>query len=208
MRRLVVRSKRQGQSLMSIPNDHFQTHNDGRDDPQQECHTEEDEQTEPLVEIELQGTGREISESARRLIEQGRSRFKSVYVFEFVPSNYEMLWDKLDALPRGRSCEFGSGWGIATGLAEILGFEAMGIEFSAELVDASRKLLAENGLRARIEQGDYLERVDQADVYFAYAWPSQMASIERKFAELANPNSRFLYCHGQNDIRCKVLRLA
>ena len=171
-------------------------------------HTGQDEQTEPLVEVDLQGTGRELSAPARRLIEQGRARFKSVYVFEFVPSNYEMLWDKLDALPRGRFCEYGSGWGIATGLAEILGFEAMGIEFSAELVDASRKLLAENGLRSRIEQGDYLERVDQADVYFTYAWPSQMASIERKFAEMAKPESKFLYCHGQNDIRCKALRRA
>lgn len=169
-------------------------------------HTGQDEPIEPLVEVELQGTGRELSASARRLIEQGRGRFKSVPVFEFVPSNYEMLWDKLDALPRGRFCEYGSGWGIATGLAEILGFEAIGIEYSAKLVEASRKLLTENGLQARIEQGDYLERADQADVYFTYAWPSQMASIERKFAELANPDSKFLYCHGQDDIRCKVLR--
>lgn len=169
---------------------------------------ESDEPIEPLVEIELPGTGRELSEPARSLIEQGRARFKSVHVFEFVPSNYEMLWEKLDALPRGRFCEYGSGWGIATGLAELLGFEATGIELSAKLVEASRKLLAENGLRARIEQGDYLERRDQADVYYTYAWPSQMPFLERHFVELALPDSKFLYAYAQNDIRCKVLRSA
>ncbi len=161
---------------------------------------------EPLVDVDVQGTGRRLSEAARQLIERGREQFKSVDVFDFVPSNYEMLWDKLDALPRGRFCEFGSGWGIATGLAELLGFEALGIELAPELVIASRQLLAEQGLKARIAQGDYLERRDQADVYFTYAWPSHMRLIEEHFVQLAVAGSQLLYCYGQNDIRCKVLR--
>jgi len=163
-----------------------------------------DEDMEPVIEVELVGTGRPLSEAARNLIEQGRARFKSVDVFSFVPSNYEVFWDKLDALPRGRFCEYGSGWGIATGLAELLGFEALGIEIAPALVSASQKLLTEQGLRARIEQGDYLARCDVADVYFTYAWPSQMRAIEQHFADIAPPGSQLLICHGQDDIRCKV----
>lgn len=162
------------------------------------------EDSEPLMEIDLPGTGRPLSDAARKLIEQGRKRFKSVYVFEFVPSNYEMVWDKLDGLPRGRFCEFGSGWGIATGLAELLGFQACGIEIASELVSASRALLSEHGLTARIDEGDYLARQDQADVYFTYAWPSQTPLIERHFLSVAPADSRLLICHGQDDVRCKV----
>jgi hypothetical protein len=178
---------------------------DGRPESVQPDSSHE-EDTEPVIEIELVGTGRPLSEAARGLIEQGRARFKSVDVFAFVPSNYEVFWDKLDALPRGRFCEYGSGWGIATGLAELLGFEALGIELAPELVSASQKLLADQGLRACIEEGDYLERRDVADVYFTYAWPSQMRAIEQHFADIAPPGSKLLICHGQDDIRCKTAR--
>ncbi len=197
-----VCSQRQSEVLMSSPNDPADVNHDT---PRNEALEEQDE---PLIDFELHGTGNELTEPARRLIEQGRARFKSVDVFAFVPSNYEMLWDMLDALPRGRFCEFGSGWGIATGLAELLGFEALGIELAPELVQASRNLLSEQGLRAQIVEGDYLKRRDQADVYFTYAWPSHMRLIERHFVDLNLPQSKFLYCHGQNDIRCKVLRQA
>lgn len=171
-------------------------------DPEQNL---EEEQNEPLVDVPVLGTGRELSEAARQLIDQGRTRFKSLSVFEFVPCNYEVLWDILDSLPRGRFCELGSGWGIATGLAEILGFEAQGVEIAPELVAASRQLLADNHLRANVAQGDYLQRQDHADVYFTYAWPSHMRLIDQHFLDLAQPNGRLLYCTGQNDIRCKML---
>lgn len=172
--------------------------------PEQEQNPEE-VQNEPLVDVPVMGTGRELSEAARQLIDQGRARFKSLRVFEFVPCNYELFWDILDSLPRGRFCELGSGWGIATGLATILGFDAQGVEMAPELVAASRKLLADNHLQATIVQGDYLQRHDQADVYFTYAWPSHMRLIEQHFLSLAQLNGRLLYCAGQDDIRCKML---
>ncbi len=161
---------------------------------------------EPLVDLDIKGSGRALSDAALRLLSEGRARFKTVDVFDFVPCNYEMFWDMLDAQPRGTFCEYGSGFGIATGLAELLGFDALGIELSADLVAASRDLLTSQGLKARIELGDYLQRRDVADIYFTYAWPSHMRLIERHFIENAQPHTKLLYCYGQDDIRCKVLR--
>lgn len=167
---------------------------------------EDTDDDEPLMDLEIQGSGRALSEAAIQLLTEGRARFKSVNVFDFVPSNYEMVWDVLDALPRGTFCEYGSGFGIATGIAELLGFNVLGIELAPELVAASRDLLSSQGLKARIELGDYLERRDMADIYFTYAWPSHMRSIERHFLEIAKPDAKLLYCYGQDDIRCKVFR--
>lgn len=161
---------------------------------------------EPLVDLEVQGSGRALTAAALQLLSDGRSRFKTVSVFDFVPCNYELFWDMLDGQPRGTFCEYGSGFGIATGLAELLGFDALGIELAPDLVTASRELLAAHGLKAHIELGNYLQRRDQADIYFTYAWPSHMRLIEEHFYETAKPNSRLLYCYGQDDIRCKVIR--
>ncbi|QDV21917.1 hypothetical protein [Aureliella helgolandensis] len=165
-----------------------------------------DDNEEPLMDLEIKGSGRELSSAALQLLSEGRSRFRTVDVFDFVPCNYEMFWDFLDAQPRGRFCEYGSGFGIATGLAELLGFEALGIELSPDLVTASHDLLTSQGLKSRIEQGDYLKRRDMADIYFTYAWPSHMHLVEQHFSEIAQPHAKLLYCHGQDDIRCKVLR--
>ncbi|MCA9181958.1 MAG: hypothetical protein KDA51_10915, partial [Planctomycetales bacterium] len=85
-------------------------------------------------------------------------------------------------------------------------FEALGIELAPALVAASRGLLDAQGIKARIELGDYLQRRDLADIYFTYAWPSHMRLIERHFCEIAKPHTRLLYCYGQDEIRCKVLR--
>jgi len=159
---------------------------------------------DPLCEQDLVGTDRPLSPLAQEFLDAGRKCFKTIDVFAFVPSNYELLWGKLDALPRGRFCEFGSGFGLATGLAEILGFDAVGVEISSELVGASRKLLSQFGLNSRIQCGDYLERRDEADVYFVYSWPSQIGAIERLFAEIAPPQAKLLICYGQDDVRCKI----
>ena len=88
------------------------------------------------------------------MLTEGRARFKTVKVFDFVPCNYEMFWDILDAQPRGTFCEYGSGFGIATGLAELLGFDALWIELSPDLVAASRDLLGSQELKARLELVD------------------------------------------------------
>lgn len=157
-----------------------------------------------IIEQTLSLSSHPISDRAKEFIEEGRSRFTSVDVFGFVPSDYELAWQVLDGLPRGRLCEWGSGFGILTGLAELLGFEACGIELSADLADASRKLLADFGLSANIVAGDYLEIDQPAQYYFVYCWPGQMMATEARFASSSPPGAKLLICHGQSDIRCKI----
>jgi hypothetical protein len=159
-----------------------------------------------LVEVPLILSDRPLSQGAIELIEQGRSRFQTVDCFDFVPSNYDLSWRVLDALPRGRFCEWGSGFGIVTGLAEILGFEAQGIEIHPRLADASRQLLGDLGLSSRIQTGDYLACRREADVYFVYCWPGMMAATEECFLAVAPAGAKLLICHGQSDIRGKVRR--
>lgn len=157
-----------------------------------------------LFEQPLRPTDRPLSVEASRLVQDGTARFDSVDCFDFVPSNYELFWRTLDALPRGRFCEWGSGWGIATGLAELLGFEATGFEAHADLAEASQRLLQDHGLAARIVHGDYLETQHPADVYFVYCWASYIRQTEAHFHATAPCGSRLLICNGANEIRCKT----
>ncbi len=157
-----------------------------------------------LVEERLSLSARPMTKAARELVEAGRSRFETVDCFHFIPSDYELVWRSLDALPRGRFCEWGSGFGIATGLAELLGFDARGIEIDDQLADASRQLFLNLGLSSQIENGDYLSSQYEADVYFVYCWPSKFMATETRFERVAPSNAKLLICHGQSDIRCKV----
>ncbi len=124
--------------------------------------------------------------------------------FDFVPSDYELLWRILDTLPRGRFCEWGSGFGIGVGLATQLGFESVGFEISADLVSASRKLLDDYNLNAVIEHADYTEFSVPADVFFIYCWPSRRQEAETHFLEHTPDHAILLICEGQSDIRMKV----
>ena len=141
---------------------------------------------------------------ACELVQEGLRRAKAVDCFDFVPSNYSVVYAVLSAMPLGRLCEWGSGAGIVTGLAEMLGFAARGIEVDPRLADVSRGLLADFGLSATIHTGDYFESRCDADLYFTYCWPGQMERVQRHFESVAADHARLLICHGAEDIRCKV----
>ncbi len=154
-----------------------------------------------LTQIELKKTSLPVDEAASRFIADGRRLAKEVNCFDFVPSNYENAWSTLDALPRGRFCEWGSGLGIVTGLAEMLGFEACGIEVDGELCRQSRELFKMHGLKGEIYHGSYFETEARADFYYVYCWPSIMAATETWFDQIASADSTLLICYGQDDIR-------
>ena len=157
-----------------------------------------------LIEQTIVPTERPLSEAAQAFLTEGRSCFSSVDCFDFVPSNYELVWRALDALPRGRFCEWGSGFGLATGIAELLGFDASGIELDENLAVASRKLLADFRLSARIITGSYFKLPCDASVVFVYCWFSKTRMTEEYFAAHAPEDARLLICYGQSDIRCKI----
>jgi protein-L-isoaspartate O-methyltransferase len=155
-----------------------------------------------LLEVPLCPVPIELPPRAQELIREGLIRARAIDCFDFVPCDYSVFYRTLSALPRGVFCEWGSGIGIATALAELLGFRACGIEIHAELAAASRRLLADQGFEATIETGDYLLRSVVADVYYAYCWPGQMLDVQRRFLEIASPAARLLLAYGAEDIRC------
>jgi hypothetical protein len=92
--------------------------------------------------------GREIWERFDREVRQDAFH-------PFVPADYERVLQALVALraPGQRFLEWGSATGVITILADLLGFEAYGIELDAELVEVARALAARHGSRARFAAG-------------------------------------------------------
>jgi hypothetical protein len=157
-----------------------------------------------LIEIPVESTVRAMPKSVSDFIDEGLRRSKTIDCFDFVPSNYRMVYSVLWPIPRERFCEWGSGIGIVTGMAEMLGFDAFGIEIDAQMAAASRELLSDFGLCATIETGDYFEIGRDSDIYFTYCWPGQMSRVEQHFVSVTPDHARLLICHGAEDIRCKV----
>ena len=174
--------------------------------------------------IEVDVPDAPASDAAERLFAAADALRHRVECFDFVPSDYRMAWSLLTYLKQTldsnrqaiapgeaaasdgqpsppRLCEWGSGMGVVTGLAAILGYRALGIERDAELAKLSRELLASQGLDVRISNQDMFESRELADVYYAYGWASQRPLIEDLF-ELTAPTAAFLVlCHGQSDLR-------
>ena len=53
-------------------------------------------------------------------------------------------------------CEWGSGFGIATGIAALLGYHAYGIEIESELVERSEALASDLGIGSTLIHGSYI----------------------------------------------------
>ncbi len=156
---------------------------------------------EELKALSLAPTQSELSAKAIALLEEGRRIAKKVDCFDFVPSNYEKAWKTLDSLPKGRFCEWGSGLGIVTGLAELLGYQACGIEIDSNLCRDSRQLLSAHQLNAFIYNEDYFQSAIRADYYYVYCWPGSIEKTEEFFRRIAKSDSVLLICYGQDDIR-------
>lgn len=76
----------------------------------------------------------------------------------FVPADYEKVLDALLPL-RGaglRFLEWGSAMGVITIMADMLGFEAYGIELDPGLVAVARDLAGRSGSAARFAVGSFL----------------------------------------------------
>jgi hypothetical protein len=143
--------------------------------------------------------------TAYDFIQEGFRRAEGIRCFHYVPSNYDAVWAHLDALERTRFREWGSGMGIATGLAEMLGFEASGVEIDAPLAESSRELLSDFGLEVQIETGSYMS--DELEVgrsnklYFVYCWPGQVLEVEQRFAHVADRDAQLLMYYGPKRVR-------
>ncbi|MDH3498123.1 MAG: hypothetical protein OER21_15305 [Gemmatimonadota bacterium] len=76
----------------------------------------------------------------------------------FVAADYECVLHTLLTLraPGGRFLEWGSAHGVITIMADLLGFEAYGIELDATLVRIARELADRYESRARFAAGSFL----------------------------------------------------
>jgi hypothetical protein len=76
----------------------------------------------------------------------------------FVAADYEVVRAALLPLraPGRRFLEWGSASGVITVMADVMGFEACGIELDAQLVTTARALAARHGSHARFVTGSFL----------------------------------------------------
>lgn len=80
----------------------------------------------------------------------------------YLPSDPLKIHAAIDSLLRAGAlrgevfCEWGCGFGVATGIAALLGFDAVGIEIEAELARRAAALLDDLGIPAEILPISYL----------------------------------------------------
>lgn len=139
------------------------------------------------------------------LIEEGRDIFHEFDLevrqrafHPFVPANYDKILARLldYRAPGLRFLEWGSGTGVITIMADMLGFEAYGIELDAELVKVARKLADKYESAARFAAGTFLP--------LGYKWRDNggddrlgtLGGGESAYAELKHPLEDFDIVYG------------
>jgi hypothetical protein len=114
-------------------------------------------------------TGQSLPATVATYLEEANRRIDVLFDTErnkrtpkFIPSDSELLYAALAQiterdLPLGRVyCEWGSGLGLGTCMAAMLGYEAYGIEIEPSLVHLARELAEESGIDVRILEGSYI----------------------------------------------------
>lgn len=84
--------------------------------------------------------------------------FRRRHFHPFVPADYDVARNLLSSLrvPGRRFLEWGSATGIITIMADMMGFEAYGIEIDAALVAAARGVATRHRSAARFVAGSFL----------------------------------------------------
>ncbi len=142
----------------------------------------------------------------------------------FVAANYEAVLDALIAqrAPGLKFLEWGSATGVITIMADLLGYEAYGIELDGSLVDTARALAARFESKATFVAGSFLPEgyqwkpkdgdgrlgtigqgrsgylqlgkpLDEFDVVFGYPWAGEEAMMHD-----------LMRCYGGRDARLMI----
>lgn len=128
----------------------------------------------------------------------------------FEPADYQdvaevLAWLKEAHFPGGaRFCEWGSGFGIVAGVAELLGFTATGIELDAVLIDQARALQKEAGLSYELIEGSFFDQPfsdRRFDLIYAFPWPGEVTKINAWFEQTAAPGTLLFTYHCFDDRR-------
>lgn len=122
-----------------------------------------------LEEINLSREQRPLSRRIAELLDEAERRREAFYAEglglrypKYVPSDPHVVASAMAELREGGHlrgdlfCEWGCGFGIAAGIASLLGFEAVGIEFEPDLADRAAGLLDDLGIGVEILNESYL----------------------------------------------------
>lgn len=154
----------------------------------------------------------------------------------FVQSDYPRVYHALrslaDAATGNHLCEWGSGFGVVTCLAAMLGFEAWGIEIDHDLVEAARRLAVDFEVPVEFIRDSFIPRGSERclevaerfawltgtagsvredeglgpedfDIIFAYPWPDEEDVIGALFEQNVGTGALLLTYHGDGDMRLR-----
>ena len=126
----------------------------------------------------------ELHEEGRDIFERFDLEVRQRNWHPFVPADYEEVLQTLLPLraPGLRFLEWGSGTGVIAITADLLGFEAYGIEIDADLVDTARRLATKFGSRAQFAAGSFLPA--------GYVWMT--ADGDRRLGTIGEARSGYL----------------
>ena len=154
---------------------------------------------------------------------------------QYVACDFRDVWRALaklteSKLAKGNTfCEWGCGFGIVTGLASQLGWEAIGIEAESFLVEQAKRFLVRNRLKGEILHGNFLPRgserlagsqsnhaslfhqvenayeqhdlqFDDYALVFAYPWPGEHHFLQEVFKHYAGEGALMLMFLGPYEI--------
>jgi predicted O-methyltransferase YrrM len=104
------------------------------------------------------------------LFDEFDRRVRDRHFHSFVAADYEAVLVALRRLatPGARFLEWGSATGVITIMADLLGFEAVGIEIDAGLVRTARELAERHASRAMFVEGSFLPG--------SYSWRSPVGN--------------------------------
>ena len=106
----------------------------------------------------LRGRLDSLCEEGREMWDRFDNEVRSKDFHPFVAADYDRVLEALLALraPGLRFLEWGSATGVITIMADLLGFEAYGIELDPELVEVARGLAARFDSGARFVAGSFI----------------------------------------------------
>lgn len=180
----------------------------------------------------------DLLNDADERIESFQFEHRDTPVAAFVPSDFVLAYRALAAIAETnlaagrRFMEWGSGVGVVTCLAALLGFDAVGIEIEDDLVDVSRALAADHAIEAEFVAGSFVPmdevdlfdlsgdfnwvrtdavsaydeldlEPDDFDLVYCYPWPGEEALSEQLFAECCATGSLLLSFHGRDGMKLR-----
>ncbi len=173
-----------------------------------------------------------LREEGRAIWNRFDSDVRQLRFHPFIPSDYERVLRALLALrgPGLRFLEWGSATGVVTIMADLLGFEAYGIELDPDLVDIARGLAERSDSDARFAVGSFLPDgyewmsdtgdarlgtigrgasgypelgrcLEDFDLVFAFPWDGEMPIMHDLMRRRGRSGASFLLNHASEGIQ-------